>query len=268
MQALIAGGGGLPAAIVAAMGARPVVCSFEGTVPEGLTPDLTFRVETLGTLLADLKARGVTELCLAGSLTRPDVDPSALDAATLPLVPVIMQALAQGDDGSLRIAIGVFETQGFTVLGAHEIAPDLLMAEGCPTDRQPARADIGDAARGAAVVGAMSAVDIGQACAVRAGMAIGVETVFGTDWMLSSLLNRPDSLPTTGGVLYKAPKVGQERRADLPTIGPETVRGAADAALAGIVIEAGGVLVLDRETVIAECNRLGLFLWSRAARVT
>ncbi|WP_121064929.1 LpxI family protein [Chachezhania antarctica] len=264
MQALIAGGGGLPAAIVAAMETRPFICAFEATEPEGLTPDLTFRVETLGTLLAELKGQGVKELCMAGAVTRPQIDPLAIDTATLPLVPVIMEAMAQGDDGTLRTAIRIFEGQGFTVLGAHEIAPHLLMAPGCPTLRQPGEAEERDAARGADVVAAMSAVDIGQACAVRGGLVVAVETVFGTDWMLASLVNQLDVLQTEGGILYKAPKTGQERRADLPTIGPETIRAAADAGLAGVVIEAEGVLVLDREAVIADCDRLELFLWSRA----
>jgi len=267
MQALIAGSGGLPGAIVAAMETRPVICAFQGTEPDGLAADLTFRVETLGTLLAELKARDVDQVCMAGAVTRPRIDPSAIDTNTAPLVPVIMQAMAQGDDGTLRTAIRIFESQGFTVLGAHEIAPHLLMADGCPTLLQPKDPEKRDAARGADVVAAMSAVDIGQACAVRAGMVIGVESVFGTDWMLASLVNQPDTLPQTGGVLYKAPKAGQERRVDLPTIGPETIRAAADAGLAGVVIEAGGVLVLNREQVIADCDRLELFLWSRSADV-
>ncbi|MHA1128546.1 MAG: UDP-2,3-diacylglucosamine diphosphatase LpxI domain-containing protein, partial [Alphaproteobacteria bacterium] len=65
------------------------------------------------------------------------------------------------------------------------------------------------------------------------------------------------------GVLSKAPKLDQDLRVDLPAIGPDTVRNAAKAGLAGIVISAGGVMVLDRETTISEADRLGLFLWVR-----
>jgi len=65
-------------------------------------------------------------------------------------------------------------------------------------------------------------------------------------------------------VLVKGPKPGQDRRIDMPAIGPATVRGAAAAGLAGIVIEAGGVMVLDRATVIDLADRLGLFVWVRA----
>ena len=64
-------------------------------------------------------------------------------------------------------------------------------------------------------------------------------------------------------MLYKAPKPGQDWRADLPAIGVETVRKAAEAGLAGVVIAAGGVIVLDRDAVIREADARGLFLWAR-----
>jgi len=145
---------------------------------------------------------------------------------------------------------------------AHEVAPDLLMGEGVPTEIQPGELDRPDADRGAEVVEAMSRADVGQSCAIRRGQAISVDNLFGTDWMLRALAQRPDG---TGGLLFKAPKPDQDRRADLPTIGPQTVELAAQAGLSGIVLEAGGVIVLSQDEVIETCNRLGLFLWLRPA---
>lgn len=262
MWALIAGMGGLPAALVAAAEERPVICALDGMEPDALDVDIPFRIEKLGSVLQDLKARGVSEVCFAGAIRRPAVDPAQIDAATMPLVPVIQQALTSGDDGALRAMIGVFEHVGFTMRGAHEIAPDLLLDAGCPTQAQPDTLAQKDANRGADIVAAMDAVDVGQACVVLRGQAIGIETVFGTDWMLGALAARPDG---TGGILYKAPKPGQDRRADLPTIGPDTVTAAARAGLSGIVIQAGGVIVLEQPDVIAQCDALGLFLWVREA---
>lgn len=261
MLALIAGTGALPTEVARAVSPQPLVCALEGHEPDRLEVDLPFRLETLGGLLAELKARGVTRVCLAGAIRRPQVDPAAIDAATLPLVPVLMQALQSGDDGALRAVIGIFEQAGFEVVAAHQAAPDLLLPPGVPTQAQPTEEDRTEARRGAEIVAAMAAADIGQACAVYRGQALAVEGAFGTDWMLSSLAARPDD--GHGGLLFKAPKPGQDRRADLPTIGPETVRAAAGAGLTGLVIEAGGVIVLDRAGVIAACDRLGLFLWAR-----
>ena len=64
-------------------------------------------------------------------------------------------------------------------------------------------------------------------------------------------------------MLFKGPKPGQDRRIDLPAIGPATVAGAAAAGLAGIAVEAGGVMILDRAETIAAADAAGLFLWVR-----
>jgi DUF1009 family protein len=143
----------------------------------------------------------------------------------------------------------------------------------------------------------MGAADVGQALVVARGQVIAVEAQPGTDWMLGSLLARDAArLPTgdlfddplgvmadmvggpevaprprrdpalpPGGLLYKAPKPGQDLRADLPAIGPGTVRGAVAAGLEGIVIEAGGVMMLDRAGAVAAADAAGLFLWVRPA---
>ncbi len=260
MLALIAGQGGLPGAIVAALPERPVICAVEGFAPEGLEADRWIRLEHLGSTLADLKAAGVTRVCFAGAIRRPKIDPTAIDAATLPLVPVFLKAMAAGDDAALRAVIGIFEDAGLEVVAAHEAAPRLLMGPGCPTRAQPDARAREDAARAEAIVAAMGQADVGQSCAVLAGQALAVEGVFGTDWMLQGLRARPDG---RGGILFKAPKPGQDRRADLPVIGPATVAGAQAAGLDGLVIEAGGVMVLDRDRVIADCDAAGLFLWVR-----
>ena len=116
-------------------------------------------------------------------------------------------------------------------------------------------------ARAQTVVEGLSALDMGQGCVVASGHILAVEAFGGTRWMLSRLpAVRPADWPE-GGVLYKAPKAGQERRIDLPAIGPETMAQAAQAGLAGVAIVQGGVVALDLPDVIAEADRLGLFLW-------
>ncbi|MDU9003347.1 LpxI family protein [Sedimentitalea todarodis] len=260
--ALIAGAGGLPHALVRQLETRPVVCALAGFEPDNLQVDETFRLETLGSLLAGLKTRAVREICLAGSINRPVIDPSAIDTATMPLVPLLQQALTRGDDGALRAVISVFEQAGFAVRSAHEIAPGLLPAAGCMTDCEPDDRARADAARAEEIVNAMSAVDVGQCCVVQAGQALAIETVYGTDWMLQSLSARPEAEPR-GGLLFKAPKRNQDMRADMPTIGVDTIAAAAAVGLQGVVIETDGVMVLDQAEVGTACDRAGLFLWVR-----
>ena len=127
--------------------------------------------------------------------------------------------------------------------------------------RQPGAQDRADVARAQQVVEGLSPLDMGQGCVVASGHILAVEAFGGTQWMWSSLSElRPADWPE-GGVLYKAPKAGQERRVDLPAIGLETMAQAARAGLAGVAILHGEVVALDLPDVITEADRLGLFLW-------
>lgn len=264
--ALICGAGALPALLARAAGA-PLVCAVDGYEVEGLTPDISFRLERLMPFLDRLHDEGVTRVAFAGGIRRPRLDPALFDPATAQLVPKILPAIQQGDDALLRAILALYEDAGFAVLGAHDIAPDLVPDAGVLGPNAPSAADERDAARAAEIVAALGAVDVGQGAVVAQGLCLAVESLPGTDAMLDFVAAtgaalRPDPKGARG-VLYKAPKPGQERRMDLPALGPETVRRAAAAGLAGIAWEAGGVLLLGRDAVEAEAETLGLFLWAR-----
>lgn len=258
MLAVIAGTGALPAHLMAA---RPdaLLCEMEGFPVEGHEPALTFRLETLGSFMAALSARGVSDLCFAGAIARVPLDPSKVDAATLPLVPRVLAALqAGGDDAALRMALSLFEERGFTIRAAHDIAPDLMPAPGllCGTltpDHEAA------GAQGMGLLALMSQADLGQGCVIHKGRVIAVEAAPGTDWMLASLANGE----AWGGCFIKAPKQGQDPRIDMPTIGPDTITAAARAGLSAVIIAAGGVQVLDRDATIGAAEAAGMTLWVR-----
>lgn len=264
--ALIAGAGALPAALSAAQQQRPFVAAMEGFAPEGLTPDLTFRIERLYPFFAALHAAGVTRVAFAGSVRRPRLDPALFDAATAQIVPRLMHTLAQGDDATLREVIALFEEEGFEITGAAEIAPALVPPEGLYAGSLTNR-DQQDATRAAAIAEALGRVDVGQGCVVAQGLCLAAETIAGTDAMLAQVAALPESLrpnPQAGrGLLYKAPKPLQDRRIDLPALGPATVEAAVRAGLGGIAWEAGGVITLDLPEMQETAAKHGLFLWAR-----
>ncbi|TCO69770.1 hypothetical protein EV655_11356 [Rhodovulum euryhalinum] len=270
--ALIAGRGALPAHLARALAASGVpfviaqVEGFEMENPDRL-PVETFALERLALLFDLLHERGVSRVVLAGAVTRPRLDPERIDPRTALLLPRILPMLGQGDDAALRAVVALIEEEGVEVVGAGAIAPDLLPAPGVLTEAQPGAADARDAVRAAEIVAALGAADLGQGAVVAQGLCLAVETLPGTDAMLAWVADvagacRPDPKGARG-VFFKAPKPGQDRRVDLPAIGPATVEAAARAGLAGIVIEAGGVLVLDRAETVARADALGLFLWVR-----
>lgn len=254
--ALIAGAGPLPGLLAAALdgGGRDwAAWHLDGHAPEGIASE-AFRVEHLGTLVATLLARGVGEVCFAGAIARPPLDPAALDEATRPLVPRILAAVRAGDDGALRAAIAVFEEAGLRVVGAQEIAPALLDLPITGAPDAGARADVD---RAAAVHAALAPLDIGQACVVARGLVVAVEALPGTDAMLAGIAGFAGA---RGGVLYKAAKAGQDARVDMATVGPATVDGAAAAGLAGIAVVAGSVLVIGAGEMRARLEAAGMFL--------
>lgn len=270
MRALIAGEGTLPMHLHSVLNPPPCVVALEGYPPRGLDVDLTFRIEQLGSLIGKLTSDGISEVCFAGAIRRPPLDPAAVDAATLPLVPRMMAALQSGDDAALRTVLGFFEEAGLAVKGAHELCPDLLPPTGTLSKRTPDDRIEADAARAAAIVSALGPLDVGQGAVVAGGLVLATEALAGTDHMLRVVkagrsagpLAFPADAPK-GGVLYKAPKPGQDRRVDLPAIGAETLRNAAAAGLDAVVIEAGGVMVLDRDATVAAADDAGVVLWVR-----
>ncbi|MFV0385687.1 LpxI family protein [Paracoccus sp. (in: a-proteobacteria)] len=260
--AVIAGQGALAPAVAAALD-KPLVFALEGFAPD--IPATPFRLERLVPFLDDLIARDVSRVVFAGAIRRPRLDPEAFDPRTAQLVPRILMAMQSGDDAALRTVLDIFEEHGLTICGIGEILPDLLPGEGVLTGT-PTPADHRDAARAAEILAGLGRFDIGQGAVVAQGLCLAIETLPGTAAMLDFSAAHAGLRPNpegARGVFYKALKPGQDRRIDLPTIGPDTVAQAARAGLAGIAWQAGGVIVLDRAETVRRAEQAGLFLWAR-----
>jgi hypothetical protein len=181
-----------------------------------------------------------------------------------------MQLLARlglrrhGDDQLLRLIVEELEREGFRVVGADTLIADVLAPEGPMTALAPDADALRDIALGIEVAGRLGDLDIGQAAIVQQGLVLGVEAAEGTDQLLARCAALRRNGP--GGVLVKLKKPQQERRADLPTIGPDTVRRAAEAGMAGIAVHAGNCLIIERAEVIAAADRAGLFVIGVAGR--
>ncbi|WP_339112643.1 UDP-2,3-diacylglucosamine diphosphatase LpxI [Thioclava sp. GXIMD2076] len=258
--ALIAGQGAAPKMLTQAVPGL-TVCEMDGFPCEVEGEVLRFRFERLVPFLDELVSRGVTHVVFAGSLSRPKIEPEMFDLKTAQLVPRLVGAMQQGDDATLRAVIELFSEWEIETLGIHEILPQLLPPAGFRLGTISER-DEKDAERAAAIHAAMGEADVGQGCVVSNGLCLAVETQPGTDAMLEFVAQHK-ALNPGGGVFFKAPKPTQDRRIDLPVIGPQTVAQVARAGLKGIVIEAGGVMVLDQAATAAAATEAGLFLWVR-----
>jgi DUF1009 family protein len=261
---IIAGSGGLPRRLVETCLTqhRPVfVVALEGEAePETVenVPHAWCRIGAPAKALGLLRANGVTDLVIAGGVRRPNLSAIRPDWWAAKFLAKVGYRLL-GDNGLLSALAKELEIEGFHLIGAHELLDEAASIPEGPLGRLAPNADAkADIARGLEVARAIGALDIGQAVVVQQGLVLGVEAIDGTDALLRRCAGLRRDGP--GGVLVKVEKPGQETRIDRPTIGPQSVRLAAEAGLQGIAVEAGATLLIDRDVVIHTADAAGLFV--------
>jgi hypothetical protein len=245
---LIAGGGDLPRAVAQSAreaGRAVFVVALRGSLVENWVEAFPHQFVSLGEPGRALKAlaeAGAGEILLAGRVDRPKFADLKLDAKGVLVLPRVIAAARQGDDALLRLVVDA----------------------GALGRLSPNADHLADIARGFAIVRALGVLDVGQAAAVCEGLALAVEAAEGTDAMIARIAGLRNNLRGTvtarRGVLVKALKPTQDSRTDMPVIGVETVRNAAGVGLAGIALEAGKSLIVDKRAVAAEADRLGIFV--------
>ncbi len=267
---LIAGLGDLPVAIAenaVATGQGVHVLRLKGFEEPRLAgyPGSVVGLGEVGAVITRLRDAGCRDLVFAGNVSRPNFSDLKLDLRGAALLPKVLSEARKGDDALLRVLVGEFEKNGFNVIGSEQAHAALLAPAGLIAGPEPSAALLADLVVAARVASASGALDIGQACVVCDGLVLAVEAQEGTDEMLRRCAALPDTIRGTPlarrGVLVKRPKPVQERRIDLPTTGVSTVELAAAAGLAGIGVEAGGALMLNRPAMEAKAASLGLFLY-------
>lgn len=266
---LIAGGGALPVSLAQhcrSIGRPLFVVRLEGFADKALAEfdGCDHGLGRLGGTMDALRAAGCEAVCFAGNVARPDFRTLRPDMRGLAALPGAVMAARRGDDGLLTFLLGEFEREGFAAEGAHEVMSDLTLAAGPLGRRHPTQAERADIALAIDAARAIGRLDAGQGAVCCEGLILALEAQEGTDAMLERVATLPSSIRGVPehrrGVLAKVCKPGQERRVDLPTIGPATMRRAAGAGLAGVAGEAGLALVLEREEVTRLADELGLFV--------
>jgi DUF1009 family protein len=266
--ALVCGGGSLPLAVadhVSARGRRVLLFPLHGAADP---KDYAGREHTwvhvgqLGKLVRIARAQGCREIVLIGSLVRPSLWSMRPDWTALKLLPQIAAAFRGGDNHLLSNVAKLVEQQGFTLRGAHEVAPEILAPRGPLGRLRPSADDEADIALGLDYLAAAGQFDVGQAAVVVNRHIVAVEAAEGTDGMLARVaaLRAEGRIRASKGVLVKAPKPQQDRRFDLPSIGPKTVEAAARAGLGGVAVIAGETVVAEPVVLADAADHAGLFV--------
>lgn len=268
--AIICGAGNLPFAVADAVmqrGRRVVLFAVRGWADPQRVADYPHYWGALGQFgwfCRVTRKEGCRDLVIIGSVVRPALSQIRLDFGTVRVFPRIIGAFRGGDNHMLSGLMRIMEDHGFRLLGAHEVAPEILVPEGLLGERTPSAGDQGDIDRGLALIRAIGVFDVGQAAVVSGNHVLGVEAIEGTDSLLARIaeLRRLGRIraPAGSGVLVKAPKPGQDRRFDLPAIGPQTVEGVARAGLAGLAVVAGQTIVAEPQAVAMAADRQKVFV--------
>jgi len=267
---LIAAGGVMPFAVadsLLARGIQPVLFALKGACDPVAVERFRHHwisVGQVGRAMKLFRAENCRDLVFIGTLVRPALSEIRLDWVTLRVLGRVWAAYRGGDDHLLSGIGRILEQDGFRMVGIKDVAPDLLVPEGCLTRTRPDENAAADIARGREVLRALSPFDIGQAAIVIDGHVVGVEDIEGTDGLLARVarLRKEGRIRAKAGrgVLVKAPKSGQDLRFDLPTVGPRTVEGAAAAELAGIAVVAGNTIVVEPQAMIEKADAAALFV--------
>jgi DUF1009 family protein len=267
---LIAAGGVMPFAVADSLTARgidPVLFALKGACDPVRVERFRHHwisVGQIGRAIKLFRSENCRDLVFIGTLVRPALSEIRLDWGTLRVLRRLWAAFRGGDDHLLSGIGRILEQDGFRMVGIRDVAPDLLMPEGCMTRVEPDENAAADIARGREVLRALSPFDIGQAAVVIDGHVVGVEDIEGTDGLLARVARLRGEgrirAKAARGVLVKAPKSAQDLRFDLPTIGPRTIEGATKARLAGVAIVAGNTIVVEPQVMIEAADAAGLFV--------
>ena len=262
--ALLAGNGILPHSLTAAFQKNKTpyhIIAFQGLTESSIVeahPHTYVGIGEVGRILDVLKAENVTHIIMAGALRRPSFSEIKVDALGAKWLARLGLSMFSGDDGLLKKLIQLLEEEGFSVMSPHEVLQNLVIETGVHTTKSPDPEAFQDIARGLSVLKALDHHDVGQAVIVQQGLVLGIEAIEGT----AGLLKRTAEYKREGfgGVLVKTAKSSQTHKADLPTIGLDTVKQIKQAGLAGMAVSADTTQILQKELVIEALNNAGLFL--------
>ena len=209
----------------------------------------------IGRIFKTLKSQKIKNICMVGYIPRPNnlrdyLDFQYLNPQTLSLLFKSIGILRGGDASLFKKINSLLENKGYKVIGASEIAPNLTLKEGLYSSKRVSKVEFEDIKKAQQCAEMTGYLDVGQAVVVKNGRVLAIEAVEGTDAMLERVACLGGISIKRGGVILKSAQINQDKRVDMPTIGPDTIKNIVKANLSGIAITADDVIVLDFQQVI------------------
>jgi DUF1009 family protein len=253
--ALIAGNGLYPETFAAAARRSGVTRLVAAAFLDETKPDLAgrvdaiewFRVGQLGKMIAYFKREGIRRAVMVGQIAPKNLFDLRPDLRTLLLLARLPRRNAESLFGGIADELA---RDGIELLPATTYLEDLMPAAGQVAGPAIKKRRWDDARYGYDIAKESSRLDIGQTVVVKNGTVLAVEAFEGTN----EAVKRGGALGRGGATMAKVSKPGQDMRFDVPVVGPDTIRVAAEAGVDVIAVEAGKTLLLGLQELQAECQ--------------
>ncbi len=210
-------------------------------------------------LIDIVQEENITNLIMAGGVTKPDFKSIKVDGKSAKLLTRILAKKLLGDESVLDSVVKFFEKEGLKVIKIQDFLDNIISKKGNLTKTGPSKEDKENINIAKNAINHFSKFDVGQSVIVAQKQIIAVEAAEGTDEMIK----RSSSLDITyknSAILVKINKKNQSDKADLPTIGIKTIENCIKNGIKGIAIQSKLTLVLDKEKVIELANENGIFI--------
>lgn len=263
---LIAGSGNLPLSIVEQCkqkSIKPYVLLMKNFANEEDYKNLehiTISFGDVGKALSFFKKNNIKYVVFAGAVKKPDIKTIWPDLKGFSLLFQLLKCKIFGDDTILQAVIKFLEKNGLQIVPVDSILDNSKIEEGIAGKVKLPNEDYKkDIELGINVLKTISDFDIGQSIVVQNGMVIGIECIEGT----KELIKRCSQIKYNTGrkpILVKIKKTNQTKKADLPTIGENTILEVKEAGFAGIAIDYQNTLVINKEKTIELANKEKIFL--------
>ncbi len=217
------------------------------------------RIASTGKIIKFFKDNGVEKLVLIGGMKRPNFTSLIPDMTGIKLLNKIIQLKDAGDNNIFLLVIDFLESYGFKILGIDEAIPDFVPQPGAIGNIKPTEKELKDIEYGKHVATEIGKLDIGQAAIIQNNTTLGVEGIDGTDELINRCAH--SQYGGKGAILVKMKKPDQDRRIDLPSIGPLTIERLHEKAYRGVALDAGNSLIIDKEATLAKADALGIFIY-------
>ncbi len=237
-----------------------VAAAFTGETEPALAQHVDLidwmRVGQLGRLLKFFRDQKIHHAIMAGQIAPKNLFDLRPDWKALLLLGRLKQRNAESIFAAIADELAAIDVD---LLPATTFLEDSLALSGLIAGPKLSRREQEDVDLGWKIAKEIARLDVGQTVIVKDGTVVAVEALEGTNETIA----RGGTLARKHAIMVKVAKPNQDMRFDVPVIGIETIRIAADANLRVIAIEAGKTLLLERGAIVDFANRSKISLVAR-----